>query len=385
MPDQKSPQSGSISSVFPARLRSLAGRFTSIIILLVVLGSLFAGLTLWRGMRLGGQQGWSQGPLAVAASVINPQEVPVSLDAVGALRAVNEVMLAPEASGRVVDINFQAGETVEKDALLVQLYDAPERADLAAAKAALKLAQTQLKRSQRLAATGADSKERRDQRAAERDQAAAAVDRLEARIRQKQIRAPFAGEVGIRRIDPGQYLNAGEEVATLTALDRLFVEFALPQQDLSRIRRGATVSVKSDAWPKRTFTAKVNAIEPQIGKDTRNVSVQAVLDNKDGALRPGMYVTASLALPPQENALVVPATAVMTSAQGDSVVVVRGENPREGGTADIVPVVSGQRMGNEVVVEHGLAPGDVVVTEGQLRVQPGAALKVTKSGSPQEK
>ena len=385
MPDNNSSPSRFDSAVSASGLRSLGRRFSSIIILLVILGLLFAGLVLWRNIRLGGQQGWAQGPLPVTATVVEPREVPAALDAVGTLRAVNEVMLAPEASGRVVDIEFEAGDTVEKDALLVQLFDAPERADLASAKAALTLAQTQLKRSQRLASTGVDSKERRDQRAAQRDQAAAAVERLEAHIRQKQIRAPFAGKVGIRRIDHGQYLNAGEEVATLTALDTLFVEFALPQQDLSRIKTGATVDVKSDAWPERTFTAKVNAIEPQIGKDTRNVSVQAVLDNKDGALRPGMYVTASLALPPQQNALVVPETAIMTSAQGDSIAVVRGKTPKEGGTADIVPVISGRRIGNEVVVTRGLVPGDVVVTDGQLRIQPGASLEVKQPGSPQEK
>ena len=385
MLETKPPQINDAGAASPGRSPSLVRRLLAIAALLAVLGVLFAGLMMWRGARVGGQGGWSQGALPVAAVVVEPKEVPASLDAVGALRAVNEVKLAPEVAGRVVAINFKAGETVRKGALLVQLFDGPERADIAAAQANLKLAEAQLVRAESLAPVGAASQEVLDQRSAERDQASAVVGQLEARIRQKQIRAPFAGEVGIRRIDLGEYLNAGDEVATLTALDTLFVEFTLPQQNLSLLQRGAKVELTSDAWPERKFVAEVNAIEPQIGGDTRNVSVQAALSNDDGALRPGMYVTASLMLPPQEGALVVPATAIMTSAQGDSVVVIRGEGASSGGTAEIVPVVSGRRIGNNVVVAHGLAAGDVVVTEGQLRVQPGAQLEVTNLISMQEK
>ena len=132
----------------------------------------------------------------------------------------------------------------------------------------------------------------------------------------------------------------------------------------------------SDAWPGRRFTAKVNAIEPKIGQDTRNVTVQALLPNPDRALRPGMYVTAALELPVQQGALLVPATAIQTSAQGDSVIVIRGKNARTGGKAEVVPVQTGRRVGNEVVVTSGIRPGDMIVTEGQLRVQPGAEVKV---------
>lgn len=359
------------------RRRPIIGLILSILIVVILLGLLFAGLFYWRQMRVGEQQGWAQTATAVTAMVVQPQDVPTSLEAVGALRAVNEVTLAPEVGGRVVAIHFEAGETVKSDALLVELFDAPERADLEAAKATLNLAKTQLERSERLVNTGAGSQERLDQRRAERDQAAATIEQLNARLRQKQIRAPFAGQLGIRQIDLGQYLTAGEPVATLTALDRLFVEFSLPQQNLQELRTGTSVEVTSDAWPDQSFSAKIYAIEPQISEDTRNVRAQAVLDNPDGALLPGMYVTVSLVLPPTEDALVVPATALMTSAQGNSVVVIRGDKAKEGGTAEIVPVVSDRRIGNTVVIGRGLSPGDVVVTEGQLRVQPGATLDVT--------
>ena len=345
----------------------------TILILAVVLGGLF----LWRGLRTAPGAMPPPQAVPVAAAIIAPREAPVSLEAVGTLTAVREVTLAPEVPGRVTAIRFKAGKWVRSGDLLVQLYDGTERADRKAAVARAEFARIQLERSEELAPTGAEPRELLQQRRAERNQAVAAVQQIDARIRQKQVRAPFTGQLGIRRVNPGQYVNPGDPIATLTSLDSLFVEFALPQQELSKLKTGATVNVTSDAFPGRTFTARVNAIEPMVGEDTRNVTVQALLANRDHALRPGMYVTAALMLSPQKNALIVPATAVQTSAQGNSVVVIRGKEARKGGKAEIVPVKTGRRIGDGVVIEQGLEPNDVVVADGQLRVQPGAEVKVT--------
>jgi len=344
----------------------------TIVLLFVLLGTLY----LWRGWRASQAQAWQPQAVPVAAMVVQSRDIPAALEAVGSLRAVREVTLSPEIAGRVSAIHFEAGQPVGAGALLVQLFDGPERADHRAAQAKAAFAGIQVARSQELAPTGAEPRETLEQRRADRDQAAAAVQQIDARLVQKQVRAPFAGILGIRQVNLGQYLNPGDAVATLTALDSLFVDFALPQQELSRLKPGATVIVTSDAWPGRRFTAKVNAIEPKIGADTRNVSVQALLGNGDRALRPGMYVTAALELPVQQGALLVPATAIQTSAQGDSIIVIRGSNARVGGKAEIVPVQTGRRVGNDVVVTRGLRAGDVIVTEGQLRVQPGAEVKV---------
>lgn len=344
----------------------------TVIVLLVLLG----GLYLWRGWRAGQAQGWQPQAVPVAAMQVTPRDLPAALEAVGNLRAVREVTLSPEVAGRVSALHFEAGAQVGAGALLVQLFDGPERADRRAAQAKAAFAGMQLARSRGLAPTGAEPRELLEQRAADRDSAAAAVQQIDARLIQKQVRAPFAGVLGIRRVNLGQYLNPGDAIATLTALDSLFVEFALPQQELSRLKPGSTVAVTSDAWPGRRFTARVNAIEPRIGEDTRNVTVQGLLPNADRALRPGMYVTAALELPVQPGALLVPATAIQTSAQGDSIIVIRGPNPRAGGKAEVVPVQTGRRVGDEVVVTSGIKAGDMIVTEGQLRVQPGAEVKV---------
>lgn len=340
--------------------------------LVLILGSLF----LLHQARSARRPAWTAQAVSVAATVVRPQSAPATLEAVGSLRAVREVTLAPEVQGRVSALRFDAGSSVASGALLVQLFDAPERADLDAAKARQAFTGVQVARSEELAPTGAEPRELLQQRRVDRDQAAATVRQIEAHLVQKQIRAPFAGQIGIRKINLGQYLNAGDAIATLTDLDVLYVDFALPQQDLQHLRLGAQVAVATDAWPGRTFTARITTVEPRVSEDTRNVAVQALISNADHALRPGMYVTASLSLPPEPDALLVPATALLTTADGDSVIVVRGGNPAAGGKAEIVAVQLGRRIGAAVVVTRGLKPGDVVVTEGQLRVQPGADLKV---------
>ncbi|EQB11116.1 efflux RND transporter periplasmic adaptor subunit [Sphingobium lactosutens] len=362
----------------PEQDRSTRPQTRTIIITLVALAVLLGGLFLWRSIKAGQGQGWQPQAVPVAAVVAAPRDVPAGLEAVGTLTAVREVTLSPEVAGRVSTLNITAGAQVRAGSLLVQLFDGPERADRQAAQARAAFASVQLARSEQLAPTGAEPRELLQQRRAERDQAVAAVRQIDARLVQKQVRAPFSGEIGIRRVNLGQYLNPGDPVATLTALDQLYVEFAVPQQELARLKPGSSVIVTSDAYPGRTFNARVNAVEPKIGEDTRNVSVQALLPNPGGTLRPGMYVTASLTLPPQTGAIVVPATAIQTSAQGDSVIVIRGTDARKGGKAEVVPVRTGRRVGNDVVIEKGLKSGDVAVSEGQLRVQPGAELKVAK-------
>lgn len=348
------------------------------VIVIGAVAAVFLLLFLWRSWLNAAPPPAAPPPTGVVATVASPVDVPDALEAVGSLRAVREVVLAPEVAGRVTAIGFRAGQRIGAGATLIQLNDGPERADRAAAAAKAQFARLQLARTRELVPAGAESREMLQQRQAEYDQAAAAVRQIDARLAQKRVAAPFAGEVGLRRVNLGQFLNPGDAVATLTSLDQLYVDFTVPQQELSKLRVGGAVNVTTDSWPGRSFTARVTAIEPRVDADSRNVQVQGTLDNRDGALRPGMYVNAALALPPLSAALVVPATAVMTSAQGDSMVVIRGKNAGREGKAEIVSVETGRRFGDSVVVTKGLNAGEVVVTEGQLRVQPGSTVKVSK-------
>lgn len=346
--------------------------------------AVFLLLLGWKQWRQGGAAALPYPPTAVAAMRVTPTDIPNSLHAVGSLRAVREVVLAPEVAGRVVSIGFDAGETVAAEQQLLQLYDAPEQADRAAALARVKLADAQLKRAARLVDSGAESREILDQRTAERDQALAAVKQLDARIAQKQIRAPFAGQLGIRQVDLGQYLNPGETIATLTDTSQLYVDFTVPQQELRWVQQGGKVQVVSDAWPDNSYTAMVTTVEPRISADTRNIQIRAQLDNPGEHLRPGMFVNASLSLPEQKEQLVVPSTAIQTTAFGSNVLLVRGAEPEKAGQAEYVQVQISRRLKDQVVISSGLKAGDIVVTEGQLKVPPGAPVTVTKLRAAEE-
>lgn len=344
----------------------------SVVGLIVVFGLLYA----WRTTHAGGAEHYAMPPMPVSTIRAESRGVSEELQAVGSLQAVREVLLAPDTSGRVTAIHFEAGQTVKEGAELVQLYSAPEQADRAAAAAKADFAEAQLRRSQELAPTGAESRELLEQRKAEAAQAAAAVRQLDARIQQKSIRAPFSGQIGIRRINPGQYLNAGDAIATLTQLDSLYLNFTLPQQDLPKLKQGATVRVTVDAAPGRVFTGRISSIEPRIDGETRNVVVQALLPNDDRLLKSGMYATARLALPATTDSIVLPLTAIQTSASGDSVVLVQDADAQGIGKAVAVPVVTGRRFGEEVLVTEGVKAGDIVVMAGQNRLPPGAMVKI---------
>ncbi|MGY3136587.1 multidrug efflux system membrane fusion protein [Bradyrhizobium sp. USDA 4501] len=349
-------------------------------ITVLLLACAAAGLFAWRagGSSASAKPTAEAPPTPVAAMVVRTETLPRSIEAIGSLQAVRQVILAPEVAGRVTAINFDAGIDVAEGAPLVQLYDAPLRAARAVAVSKGRFAQLQEKRSQGLAPSGFVTQETLQQRQEDLKQADASLDQLDAQIAQMTIRAPFAGQIGLRKVNLGQYVNAGDALATLTALDQLYANFTVPQQRLSNLKVGGAVTIRTDAFPDRVFEAKINAIEPQVAEDTRNVLVQALFPNPDRLLRPGLFVMVSVVLPPQADAIVVPVTAIQTSASGESVLVVR-DNKAVG-----VAVKTGQRIGERVVVELGLAPGDHIVTAGQLRVMPGAAVQTTMAETPEK-
>lgn len=357
--------------------KSSARKWLTTLLAALIAVAIFAALAGWKQWRQSGNTAFARPPLPVAAMTLTPTSVPNSLQAIGSLRAVREVSLTPETAGRVVDIPFEAGTWVESGTLLVQLNDAVERADREAAAARATLATSLLERAQRLAENGAESSETVDQRSAERDQALAAVAQLDARIDQKQIRAPFSGELGIRQINPGQYLNPGDTITELTDTSELYVDFHLPQHQVNRLQDASDILLTTDAWPNREFQASVETVASAVDRNTRNIAIRGRLNNPEQSLRPGMFVNVRLALPVQENQLVVPTTAIQTTAAGDNVLVVRGDNPQASGQIEFIRVTVERRLGDRAVISEGLSPGDVVITEGQLRLQPGAQVQVT--------
>lgn len=274
-------------SVPPRRLP----RFLAVLIAVIVLGSAFYGISTWRDARnayAASMNAYAPPPTEVSAMVVTLQDLPLAIRSVGSLKAVDEVVLAPEVGGRVSDVLFETGDAVLAGAPLLRLYDTTEQAELGSATAQQRFAQIQLERSQKLAPAGTESRQALQQREVESEQAQAAVALIEARIAQKTIEAPFSGVLGLRQVNPGAFVSAGQTIATLTSLDRLHVDFSVPQQQLPNLVVGGNITLTTDVFADRTFSAVITAIDPAISSDTRNVTVQATLDNPDGILRPAV-------------------------------------------------------------------------------------------------
>ncbi len=321
-------------------------------------------------------------PAPVSVVVAKSQSVPRTLEGIGTLQAVRQVTVSPEVGGRVTGISFEAGSLVKAGDLLIQLNDEPEQGDLTRFKAQASLAQINLDRSKKLVDV-ASTRSQVDQFRGQLGDAQGGIERTNAVISQKKITAPFDGELGIRQVNLGQYLNPGDPVVTLTDRSNLYVNFSLPEQALSQLAVGQNVRLGVDAWPDKVFEAKINVIEPQVGVDTRTVNVQAQFPNPDGLLSPGMYAKAVVMLPPGPPQVILPETAIDFTIYGDSVYVVRDkppENGQPGGlAADRVYVKSGVRFDGKVAVIEGVKDGDRIVTSGQLKLSSGTPVTLAAS------
>ena len=291
---------------------------------------------------------------------------------VGELEAARQVQVAAETGGRVTQIRFESGQSVAAGAVLVQLNDATEQAALLRQRAQLKNAESSHARTVQMVREKAATQEQLDSALAARDAALGDVRQTEALIAQKTIRAPFAGQLGIRKVHAGQYLNAADTVASLIDTKSLLVNFALDEQSSAKLAPGQAVQVLVDAYPGDVFTARINAIDPLIAR-SRMVQVQATLTNPRGALKAGMYANVRVAREAGQQ-LTVPETAVTYSAYGDTVFVAQQEG-KQPLTVKRVGVKLGERAGGRVAIVEGLREGQRVVASGQLKLADGMAVQ----------
>jgi membrane fusion protein, multidrug efflux system len=322
---------------------------------------------------------------AVSIAEAKSEVIPNLLTAVGDLAAVHQVNVTTDVSGRITDILFTAGSTVKAGSPLLQLFDAPEQADLASFKAQSIVAKLSLDRATQLAARQFGPQATADQAQAAFDQANAGIAKTQAIISQKLVRAPFDGELGVRHVEVGQFLTAGTQIVTLTDLSALYANFTVTEKDSAALKVGHTVRVRVDAYPGRTFEGKITAIEPQIATDTRNIRVQATLENPDHILKPGMFTTTTVVLPDKPPVVTVPETAVDYTLYGDSVFLITEKKEDDGKTSLTAVrqfVRSGNRINGRAEILSGLKPGDRVVAVGQLKLQPGAAVTISADPSP---
>jgi membrane fusion protein (multidrug efflux system) len=350
--------------------------------LAVVFGGIF-GFKYYQGMLMKQQMAAQKRPPAtVTTAEAEAVTWQPELTAVANLRAARGVAVSPELEGRVTELAFESGEAVDAGDLLVAQSTATEEAELARLKAQRDLAETQLQRQRKLI--------RQDQTSqAAVDEAAAEVETLKARIQgertliaKKHIRAPFSGVLGIRQVDQGQFVSPGQELVTLQALQPLYADFDLPQQELGRVAEGMAVELTVDTYPDRTFRAEITAIDSEVAQETRNFAVRATLPNADEALRPGMFAHAAVQLPERRDVVTIPQTALSTNPYGESVFVVQAAEGDGPPTVTKRFVRSGTRRGDQVAITEGVEAGDTVVTSGQLKLREGAPIQVNNSVQP---
>jgi len=322
-------------------------------------------------------------PVMVEATKVRQMTMRDDAEAVGSLRSRRSVVLRPEISGRITQLNFSDGQRVRKGQLLVQLDDQLPRAQVQQSRAELSIARANHKRNQELVAQGFISQRSVDESAANLEVAEAKLALAEATAQRLRIVAPFDGVAGIRGVNVGDYLKDGADIVNVEDLDAVYVDFRLPERLQNKVKTGQTARVAFDALPGVQYSAVVLAINPQIDADGRSLAVRGCIDNRRLQLRPGMFARVTAVFGERSDANVVPEEAIVPDGAAPYVLrVVAG--PEEGSqVAKRTPVRLGARTPGFVEVVEGLAPGDVVVTAGQQRLQrDGTAVRVVELGQP---
>ena len=305
----------------------------------------------------------------VALAAVEQRNMAPTITGIGELEANQQIQLATEVAGRVQQVDFNSGQLVKAGQVLVQLNDAPEQAERLILQARLENAERQYARKHRLAAQDAVTKEQLENALAERDMALGALAEVKARIAQKTIRAPFSGRLGIRQIHTGEYLSAGQTIASLVDTSRLQVNFSLDAQKITALTIGQDIQLLIDAYPDQPFSAQISAIDPLISA-ARTVQVQATLQATETPLQAGMHanilVTPSLPM----LALSIPETAITYTTYGETVFITEAD-AEQGLRVKRIAVRSGVRQDGYVAIEHGLTANDQVVVSGQLKLSDG--------------
>jgi membrane fusion protein (multidrug efflux system) len=322
----------------------------------------------------------------VTSAVVKEEDWAPVLSAVGSISAVQGAVVATELGGVVSQIAFENGSTSKKGDLLVQLDASAEEAQLHSAEADVELARADLERSRDLAARKVISKAELDAAESKFKQKNASVDQMRSMITKKTIRAPFDGQLGIRQVNAGQMINAGQQVVSLQSLDPVFADFALPQQHFAKLSQGLEIRVTTDAVPGRVFNGKLTAVNSMVDVATRNVSVQATLENPDHVLRPGMFAKVEVVLPEKARALVIPGSAISYAPFGDSVFVIdKTKDPKTGKESQTIRqqfVRVGEARGDLVSITKGLKAGDTVVGTGVFKLRNGMAVTINNDLAP---
>ncbi len=350
----------------------------AIVVVLVVLGGLAGVKALQIRKLMDSGKSFAPPPEAISSFQVREEKWQGTLTAIGSLVALQGVTVSPEITGLITELDFESGAVVSKGDILVRLNTSSEEAQLRALEAQLALSRINLERSRKLRSQDTVAQSDLDTAEATVKEDEANADAIRAAIQKKTIRAPFSGRLGIRQINLGQYLDVGKPIVSLQSLAPIAADFSLPQQELSRLSTGMTIRLQTDAFPGRVFEGKLAAIAPEVDQSTRSVSLQALFDNADQSLRPGMFARVEVLLPEEKNVLVIPATSILSSPFGDSVYVIEPKAAGTNGGAGLVVrqqfVRTGRARGDFLTVETGLKAGDRVVSAGIFKLRNGMSV-----------
>ena len=328
----------------------------------------------------------SNPPQTVSTMVAASSEWRSQIEAVGSVRAVNGANLSAQVAGTVSALHFDSGADVKKGDLLLELESSEDLAKLAALKATAALAKMNYERDRILVKSNAVSQQTADTDESNMKNAQGLVDQQQALVNYKTIKAPFAGRLGIRQVDLGQYLAAGATIVTLQQLDPIYVDFFVPQQSIAQLKVGQPTTAKVDTFPNRSFEGKIMAINSQVDAATRNVQVRAQFPNPDKLLLPGMFATVDIDTGAPQTYVTLPQTAVAYNSYGDIVYLVEHKGKDANGKEQLVAqqtfVTTGATRGDQVAIVKGVKDGDTVVTAGQVKLRNGSPVLINNAVQP---
>lgn len=348
----------------------------AVVVVLAALGGLGAVKALQIGTLIQAGKTFAPPPETISTAVARAEKWQATVGAVGSITTSQGVSVVAEIPGSVTEIAFESGALVEKGALLVRLDTSSEDAQLRALEAQTDLARITAERVRKLRAENTVSQSELDTAEATLKQAQANADSVRATIAKKTVRAPFAGRLGIRQVNLGEYVEAGKTtIVSLQALDTVYAEFSLPQQELARLKPGQPVQLTADTYPGKRFTGTLTSLNPDLDATTRAIRLQATFENKEHLLRPGMFVRAEVLLPDEQNVLIIPTPSVLSAPYGDSVYVVTPSTNAVGGLVVRQQFIrTGRMRGDYVSVEAGLQEGDKVASSGLFKLRNGSAV-----------
>jgi membrane fusion protein (multidrug efflux system) len=372
------------------RLAAPKAMIRPVVIMLIIVAVILGGIFAWQGFKgkmikkyMGAA---ATAPQTVSTIVAAPATWQARTQAIGSLRAVRGADLAAQASGVVDQIRFESGNDVPAGAILLKLRPNDDPAKLEQLQAAAMLAEQTYKRDQEQFAAQAISQASLDTDVSTLKSARAQVAAQQALIDEKTVKAPFAGKLGIRQIDEGQYLTAGTTVVTLQALDPILVDFYVPQQALAHLKVGQAMTATVDSYPGENFAGAVASINSKVDTASRNVQVRASIRNADRRLLPGMYATVEIDNGAATNQITLPQTAITFNPYGDTVFLVQQNGVDDKGKPRLTVlqrfVQLGATRGDQVAVQSGIAAGDVVVTAGQMKLRNGSVVIVNNRVTP---